>query len=177
MRWSENDRRRAVEKVQPAAMAILKACVTPLTIGNLRWGNRELPAVSVLGDRSMVGTVTHGDGRGRSLGFPTANLVVEDNCVIPSAGIYASWARVGLSGAWYRGALHIGPRPSFPGSSSTIELHLLDFPDCDLYGQKITVIVYQRIRDIEAFSAEELVAAIHSDCAKTRILLINPPEL
>lgn len=116
---------------------------------------------------SLRGVVVRGDGRGRGLGFPTANLhVPESDKLLPRPGIYA--ARGVLRSGTVDGVLHLGPRPTFPGSPPTIELHLFDF-DADLYGEAVRVDFIDRIRDIHPFgSMPELVAAIEADAEEAR---------
>jgi riboflavin kinase/FMN adenylyltransferase len=116
---------------------------------------------------SLRGVVVRGDGRGRQLGFPTANLhVPESDKLLPLAGVYA--VRGVLRSGPVDGVLHLGPRPTFPGSPPTIELHLFDF-DRDLYGVEVRVDFIDRIRDIHPFSSvPELIAAIEDDVAEAR---------
>ncbi|MEE8148770.1 MAG: bifunctional riboflavin kinase/FAD synthetase [Longimicrobiales bacterium] len=114
---------------------------------------------------SLRGLVVRGDGRGRTLGFPTANLHVDGDGpgqkLIPPPGIYAVWGIL-RSGA-YAGALHVGPRPTFRGSPPTIELHLMDF-EGDIYGEDVRVDFVQRLRDVEPFdSVKALVAQMRKD--------------
>lgn len=118
---------------------------------------------------ALRATVIRGDGRGRSLGFPTANLRPPDaRKLLPRPGIYA--VRAHLSGRFAEGVLHIGPRPTFPGADPTIELHLLDF-DEDLYGRDVTISFCAFLRDVERFdSIPGLVDAIKADCAAARRL-------
>jgi riboflavin kinase/FMN adenylyltransferase len=113
---------------------------------------------------SMRGTVVRGDGRGRRLGFPTANLQLPDpKKLLPRPGVYAARAWFGRQAA--DGLLHLGPRPTFPGAAPTIELHLLDF-DGDLYGRSIAVAFCDRIRDVLRFdSTTALIRAMESDRA------------
>jgi riboflavin kinase/FMN adenylyltransferase len=112
-------------------------------------------------------TVIRGDGRGRSLGFPTANLrVAHPAKLIPAEGIYV--ARAILRDRTVDGVVHIGPRPTFPGAEATIELHLLDF-DEDLYGTDLALTLCDRIRDVERFAdVPTLIAAIESDVRVAR---------
>ena len=119
---------------------------------------------------SLRGVVVRGDGRGRGLGFPTANLhVPESDKLLPRPGIYA--ARGVLRSGPVDGVLHLGPRPTFPGSPPTIELHLFDFQR-DLSGEAVRVDFIERIRDIRPFgSVPELVAAIEADAGTARELL------
>lgn len=98
---------------------------------------------------SVRGVVVRGDGRGRELGFPTANLrIAERDKLIPPQGIYA--VRAVLRTGTYAGALHLGPRPTFKGSPPTIELHVLDF-DRDIYGEDVRVDFIRYLREIRPF--------------------------
>jgi riboflavin kinase/FMN adenylyltransferase len=113
-----------------------------------------------------------GDGRGRSLGFPTANLRLESAETFPAHGIYAGWAQLASAAQRYQAVLHIGPRPTLPDAAATIEVHLLDFPDRDLYGETITVDQLVFLRPIKKFDTlEALSAAIAEDCKQARKLL------
>lgn len=122
-----------------------------------------LAAATALGrPYSIRGTVVHGDGRGRSLGFPTANIHVGDpDKLLPLEGIYAVRAMLREGSA--DGVLHLGPRPTFRGAPPTIELHLFDF-DRSIYGEEVRVDFCERLREIRAFdSVDELVAAMRAD--------------
>jgi len=116
---------------------------------------------------SIRGVVVRGDGRGRGLGFPTANLrVAERDKLIPPQGIYA--VRGVLRDGAYAGALHLGPRPTFKGSPPTVELHLLDF-DRDIYGEDVRVDFVDFLRPIEPFTTvEALVQQIGKDVGAAR---------
>lgn len=121
---------------------------------------------------SLRGIVVRGDGRGRGLGFPTANLrVAERDKLIPPQGIYA--VRGILRSGTYGGALHLGPRPTFKGSPPTIELHLLDF-DEDVYGEEVRVDFIEFLRPIEPFSTiQALVDQIREDVGAAREILAD----
>jgi riboflavin kinase/FMN adenylyltransferase len=116
---------------------------------------------------SVRGVVVKGEGRGRGLGFPTANLqVAERDKLIPPQGIYA--VRAALRGGGYRGALHLGPRPTFKGSPPTIELHVMDF-DQDIYGEEVRVDFVEYLREIRPFTTvEALVDQIREDVEAAR---------
>ncbi len=120
-------------------------------------------AATVLGRPPEVeGTVVRGDGRGRELGFPTANLDVPDGLLIPPDGVYAGWTR------GRRASVSIGTNPHFECVERRVEAHLLDF-DGDLYGQRLVVEIWSPIRQQRRFdSLEELVAAIGDDVERTR---------
>ncbi len=119
---------------------------------------------------SVRGVVVRGDGRGRHLGFPTANLRVSNTeKLVPPAGIYAVRG-VLRSGTW-PGALHLGPRPTFQGSPPTIELHLMDY-EGDLYGEEVRVDFVRRLREVRPFSsAAALVEQMKEDVAVARAVL------
>lgn len=123
---------------------------------------------------SIRGVVVRGDGRGRGLGFPTANLrVAERDKLVPPPGIYA--VRGVLRTGTYTGALHLGPRPTFKGSPPTIELHLLDF-DADIYGEEVRVDFIERLRGVEPFTTvEALVAQIRKDVEAARAVVEGGP--
>ena len=120
-------------------------------------------AATLLGHPPEVeGVVVRGDGRGRELGFPTANLDVADGLLVPPDGVYAGWTDD------RRAAVSIGTNPHFDGVERRVEAHLLDF-DGDLYGERLVVELWEPIRDQRRFdSLEELVAAIGDDVARTR---------
>jgi riboflavin kinase/FMN adenylyltransferase len=111
---------------------------------------------------SVRGTVVQGMGRGRSLGFPTANLVPsDDRKLIPRDGIYA--VRASLRTEIRDGLLHLGPRPTFPGSPPSLELYLLHF-DGQIYGEDVQVEFLSRLRGVRPFaSAGELVEQMRRD--------------
>jgi riboflavin kinase/FMN adenylyltransferase len=119
---------------------------------------------------SLRGTVVRGDGRGRTLGFPTANLAVPDPTkLLPQEGIYA--VRADIAGVLRDGVLHLGARPTYAGAAATVELHLFDF-DEDLYGEDVGVRFCTRLRGVERFTGSAaLAAAIAADCAAARRVL------
>jgi riboflavin kinase/FMN adenylyltransferase len=116
---------------------------------------------------SVRGIVVRGDGRGRQLGFPTANLqVTGGDKLIPPPGIYA--VRGVLRSGTYAGALHLGPRPTFKGSPPSIELHLIDF-DRDIYGEEVRVDFVRQLRGVEPFTTvDALVRQIRADVETAR---------
>jgi riboflavin kinase/FMN adenylyltransferase len=110
----------------------------------------------------LDGIVVGGDQRGGTLGYPTANLALEAHLVCPRYGIYAG-AALG-----HRAALSVGTNPHYGGTERRIEPFLLDF-EGDLYGKRLTVEIWQRLRDEAVFgSEEELVAQIGRDVEATR---------
>ena len=129
-------------------------------------------AAAMLGrPHELEGTVVKGDGRGRGLGFPTANLDVIDLLAVPAVGIYAgTWTR--RSGERHAAAISVGRRPTFYSDADVlVEAYLLDFDD-DLYGETSRVSFTARLRGEERFdSVEALVAQIGDDVAATRAAL------
>jgi riboflavin kinase / FMN adenylyltransferase len=119
---------------------------------------------------SCRGIVVRGDGRGKGLGFPTANLTVPNaGKLIPPAGVYA--VRGVLRRGTFKGALHLGPRPTFRGSPPTIELHLLDF-DGDLYGEEVRVDFIEYLREVRPFrTVAALVDQMREDVEAVRGIL------
>jgi riboflavin kinase/FMN adenylyltransferase len=110
----------------------------------------------------VEGIVVRGDGRGRELGFPTANLDVPADLLVPPDGVYAGWS------GGRRAAVSIGTNPHFDGVERRVEAHLLDF-DGDLYGERLVVEIWSPIREQRRFdSLEELVTAIGDDVERTR---------
>jgi riboflavin kinase / FMN adenylyltransferase len=120
-------------------------------------------AAAMLGRPPEVeGIVVRGDGRGRELGFPTANLDVPEGLLVPPDGVYAGWSHD------RRAAVSIGTNPHFDGVERRVEAHLIEF-DGDLYGERLVVELWSKIREQRRFdSLEELVAAIDDDVERTR---------
>lgn len=126
-------------------------------------------AAMVLGrPHAVAGTVQRGDGRGRELGFPTANVAVSGRLCLPADGVYAG-SVVTADGEERPAALSLGRRPTFYEEGvRLLEAYVLDF-DGDLYGQTVEVRFNARIRGQEAFgSVEELVARMHDDVEAVR---------
>lgn len=120
-----------------------------------------------------IGTAVRGEGRGAALGFPTANIELDEYSPTVPEGIYACRAIVGNNPTLYAGALHAGPRPSFPGLPPSVELHILHFPKKDLYGERIRFTRIQKIRDIAKFTSPEgLKNAIAEDVKKATAILL-----
>jgi riboflavin kinase/FMN adenylyltransferase len=129
-------------------------------------------ATALLGRPHAVrGVVVEGDRRGRTIGFPTANLAVDPEVALPANGVYA--ARVDWLGDRYEGVTNVGVRPTFGGLALVVETHLLDF-DGDLYGETLDVSFIERIRDEQRFDGvDALVGQIRRDVARARSLLVG----
>ena len=110
----------------------------------------------------LDGIVVGGDQRGGTLGYPTANLAVDPALIVPAYGIYAG-AALG-----HRAAISIGTNPHYGGEERRIEPHLLDF-EGDLYGKRLVVELWERLRDEQVFESEpELIEQIARDVEATR---------
>jgi riboflavin kinase/FMN adenylyltransferase len=130
--------------------------------GLLRAGEPERAAKLLGRPPEVDGLVVSGDARGGTLGFPTANLRTDPELLVPANGIYA-----GAAGG-HRAAVSIGVNPHYGGDERRIEAFLLDF-EGDLYGRRLVVELWQRLRDERAFASEaELVDAIARDVEATR---------
>lgn len=133
-------------------------------------GNIEDVAACLGRNYSLSGKVIVGDQRGRTIGFPTANLDVWEEKVIPANGVYATWV-VLPDGSRRITATNVGVRPTVDGQSVRIEAHLIDFSG-DLYGQELTLEFVERIRGEKRFSGlEELKNQINVDVEMIRKIL------
>lgn len=135
----------------------------------LRAGEVE-GAVALLGRPfGLRGLVVEGDRRGRTIGFPTANMQIPAVHVLPADGVYA--CRVELDGERLPAVTNVGVRPTFEGARRTVEAHLLDW-EGDLYGRTIGVEFLHRLRGEQKFAGvEALVAQIRRDADRARGLL------
>lgn len=124
----------------------------------------------------IEGRVERGDARGRTIGFPTANLMLDDY-LRPAAGVYA--IRVGMEEGgrtlWHDGVANLGQRPTFGGSDLRLEAHLFDF-DSDLYGRHLRVALVEHLRPERKFPGlDALRAQITEDAVQARTLLRDVP--
>lgn len=135
----------------------------------LRAGDVDEAARLLGRPHEVVGQVVPGDRRGRTLGFPTANVRPEGG-LLPPAGVYA--VRVDLEDGHQRpGVANLGTRPTFDGVEVLLEVHLLDF-DGDLYGRRAVVGLIARLREERRFDGPEaLIAAVRADVERARRLL------
>lgn len=115
------------------------------------------------------GTVVHGNGRGKGLGFPTANLRLDGDA--PRDGVYSAWVRVADEG-WYQATVSVGDNPTFRNvESRRMECHIHDLAR-DLYGERVEVEIVAFLREMVAFSgAEELIEQTARDIVVSRSLL------
>ncbi|KML43717.1 bifunctional riboflavin kinase/FAD synthetase [Cytobacillus firmus] len=114
------------------------------------------------------GIVIHGDKRGRTIGFPTANVDVSADCIIPPPGVYA--VRFSVDGSWYEGVCNVGYKPTFnqeKGDRPSVEVHIFDFSS-DIYGRKVTVEWHKHLRSEKRFAGvQELIVQIEKDKQQT----------
>lgn len=140
----------------------------------LELGNVEAVAVQLGRHYTLPGIVVHGAHRGRSIGFPTANLSVAQGRVIPANGVYATWAW--LNGQRLPSVTNIGVRPTVGGFDRTIEAHLIDF-EGELYGRCLRLDFVDRLRDEIRFpSLDALIAQIARDRDLAAALLARDPQ-
>ena len=165
-----------VEQVDAHAMAIGEG--PPVVVSSSAIRSQVLEgavaeAAALLGrPHTISGTVVAGDKRGRSIGFPTANLAADAE-LLPADGVYAVRARANR-GPWLSGVANLGQRPTFDGGARLLEVHLLDFGG-DLYGAELEVAFIARIRSEARFDGiDALVAQIRKDVVAARVLLEAP---
>ncbi len=142
---------------------------TALKEGDIKQAN------DLLGHRyTLSGLVVKGRQNGRLLGYPTANIQVEESeKLIPRKGIYAVRVKVGHK--WFGGMLSIGYNPTFEGTHLSVEVNILDF-NRDIYGEFITVEFIQYMRDELKFSSmEDLIKAIDNDKVNITKVLVETP--
>ena len=147
------------------------AIVSSTRIRNLLLAGDVEAAARLLGrPYSLRGRVVHGAKRGRALGFPTINLALPKERLLPRDGIYAMWAEMGEGR--FKAAASLGVRPTFGGGERVLEAYLLDYSG-ELYGEEVEVAFVKRLRDEIAFaSPAELSAQIARDVEETRRALI-----
>ncbi len=120
---------------------------------------------------ALHGRVVHGDGRGRQLGFPTANIEYPSEKILPANGVYA--CRIWVDGQSHSAAVNVGVRPQFHEGAvkPLVEAYILDF-ERDIYDEDVRLEFVERLRDELKFSSvDELIAQMHRDVAKAREIL------
>jgi riboflavin kinase/FMN adenylyltransferase len=140
-------------------------------IRDLLEAGKPREAASLLGRPWEIdGRVERGDQRGRTIGFPTANILLADY-LRPAAGVYAVRAGIGRNGAWHDAVANFGRRPTFNGTDLRLEVHLFDFAG-DLYGQHLRVQLIDYIRPEQKFAGiEALKVQIAADAEAARGIL------
>lgn len=148
---------------EPFSSTLVRALVAE---GRLR------EAAEVLGrPHEVSGVVVKGDQRGRELGFPTANVPVDEAYAVPPDGVYAGWL-VRADGERLPAAISVGTNPTFDGLERRVESYVLDRTDLDLYGEAIRVELVDRLRAMVKYEGiDPLIAQMHQDVADTRAVL------
>ena len=151
-----------VENIAVSSTKIRKA----LSEGNVYLANHLLGY-----EYSLSGTVVHGNKLGRTLGFPTANLMLRNSRkLLPSDGVYAVKVKYKLQ--WLNGMLNVGYKPTFKSRERTIEVHILDF-DATIYGETLTLKLVDKIRQEKAFNnIDELKKQLRLDSDAVRERLV-----
>jgi riboflavin kinase/FMN adenylyltransferase len=154
------------------------APVSSTRIRGLLAEGRVAEAARLLGRRyGLTGAVVEGDGIGRTLGCPTANLRLHQEKLLPADGIYAAWARIGGDRAWRPAAMSIGMRPTFGEQARALEVHLLHW-NGELLRRELEVELQAWIRaQLKFDSTEALAAAMQADlqAARTRLDAATAP--
>lgn len=163
---------RAALSVPVEQLSALSDDDGPVSSSRIRKGLQDgdmALATRLLGrEHSVVGEVVHGDHRGRTLGFPTAN-VLHRGGALPRFGVYA--VRVKVGDTWHPGVANVGIRPMYGPTDARVEAFLFDFSG-DLYGQVLRVAFVKHLRDEESFdSVDALVAQIRADADDARAAL------
>jgi riboflavin kinase/FMN adenylyltransferase len=148
------------------------AAISSTAIRRLLAGGHVEGAAALLGRPYHVGgRVVRGQARGRTIGFPTANIEVWREQVIPANGVYAGWAVIEGDPTRYMAVTNIGQRPTFAGEGVTVEAHLLDYAG-DLYDRHLRFVFERRLRAEQKFSGvEALIAQIRADAEAARGVL------
>lgn len=158
-------------------------------------GDVEGAAAELGRPHRLEGVVIRGRRRGRTLGFPTANLQTHPHAAVPADGVYAGWLQrlraddadagddsgageagadveAGSAGPRWPAAISIGTNPHFGDGERSVEAYALDRDDLDLYGERVAIDFAARIRDVARFSSlDELIAEMNRDVAKVRTLV------
>jgi len=136
-------------------------------------GKGEVHQVNQLLGRwyDLHGEVVHGDGRGKHIGIPTANIDVWREKLLPATGVYAAW--IDIDGVMHPSVVNIGHRPTFyqPGAEQTVEVHILQF-NRDIYGKQIKLLIVDHVRsEVRFSSAQELMEQIQNDIRQSKEIL------
>ncbi|HEX2922514.1 MAG TPA: riboflavin kinase, partial [Chloroflexota bacterium] len=138
--------------------------------GLLRDGQVAEAAILLGRPHRLSGPVVHGDRRGRTLGFATANVDFDERSCLPANGVYAVLGRI-ESGSVYPGVANLGIRPTFNGERRQNEIHLIGF-EGNIYGERLEVDFVARLRGERRFdSAEALIGQVAEDMSRARSIL------
>lgn len=162
----------AVETVPPVSVADASPVSSTIIRERLMAGE-PMAAAALLGHWwRIAGTVSHGDKRGRTIGFPTANIPLGDY-IRPKFGVYAV-RMLGVGDAVLEGVANLGNRPTIDGTEARLEVHLFDF-DADIYGRTVEIEMVEFIRPEQKFSGlDTLKAQIAVDSATAQKILRQP---
>ena len=162
-----------VTSLPPAPSKRKGSCVSSSLIRELIADGNISEANELLGyPYTLLGSVEHGEHIGTKLGFPTANIVIEDQCqLVPATGAYAVKIRMENSVEWKHGMMNIGTRPTFDGQRQTMEVNVFRLKE-DLYGQQLQVAVVERLRGEQRFdSIEALKEQLQQDAIEAERIL------
>ena len=122
----------------------------------------------------IIGKAVRGKGRGTKLGFPTANLELSNVKQRPAEGVYAARVKLADDKKPRLAAAHVGPVPTFNQKKPTVEVHILDFPYQELYGQELAVQFVEKVADIKKFdSIDDLKKRIQQNVDRVREVLTS----
>lgn len=140
---------------------------------SIKEGNMELSAKLLGRPHSFSAKIVHGEGRGKKLGFPTANLSFDNSLIIPHDGVYATW--IEIDGQYMPSATSIGNNPTFNGENITVETFILGF-DSDIYDVNVRLAFGPMLREMTSFSSSnELVEQIKNDVSNVHDALNEFP--
>ena len=162
-----------VTSLPPAPSKRKGSCVSSSLIRELIADGNISEANELLGyPYTLLGSVEHGEHIGTKLGFPTANIVIEDQCqLVPATGAYAVKIRMENSVEWKHGMMNIGTRPTFDGQRQTMEVNVFRLKE-NLYGQQLQVAVVERLRGEQRFdSIEALKEQLRQDALEAERIL------
>jgi riboflavin kinase/FMN adenylyltransferase len=162
-----------VTSLPPAPSKRKGSCVSSSLIRELIADGNISEANELLGyPYTLLGSVEHGEHIGTKLGFPTANIVIEDQCqLVPATGAYAVNIRMENSVEWKHGMMNIGTRPTFDGQRQTMEVNVFRLKE-NLYGQQLQVAVVERLRGEQRFeSIEALKEQLRQDAIEAERIL------
>jgi riboflavin kinase/FMN adenylyltransferase len=162
--------------VEDVSVTLSDRSSIPVSSSITRWliahGRVADAALCLARPYQVEGVVVGGEKRGRTIGFPTANISSPEAPTLLADGVYAGRCRI--DGEPYAVALSVGSNPTFNGPAVTVEAYLLDFAG-DLYGRALSVEVVAWVRDQEKFpSVQTLVEQLHRDVARVREMLVQP---
>ncbi len=145
-----------IEVVQSAVFPLNDINISSSVVRRLIQQGEMEKAETCLGHPyALTGHVVSGEQQGRKMGFPTANIKLDNaDKLIPADGVYAVQVHVTDSPSVFLGMMNIGKRPTFGGDHQTIEVHLFHFAD-NLYGKQLTIVVKRRLRDEQRFTSPE----------------------